>query len=56
MHVYIFRGTGRVFGFTENAAGTNLPEQFGPWASFKMVDMHREKPQPGVDTNECGGP
>ena len=28
MLVHIFRGPGRVFGFTEDATGANLPSQF----------------------------
>ncbi len=30
MLVHIFRGVGRVFAFTEDANGTNLPSQYGP--------------------------
>ncbi|CAB3649814.1 hypothetical protein LMG24238_01071 [Paraburkholderia sediminicola] len=53
MLVYIFRGPGRVFGFTANATGENLPARFAPWASFKSVELSRDKPTPGVDSGEC---
>ena len=54
MQVHIFRGTGRVFGFTGDDAGTNLPTQYGPWSPFKTLDMNRgEEPRAAIDTNEC---
>jgi hypothetical protein len=54
MLVHIFRGPGRVFGFTEDATGTNLPSQFSPWTTFKSIDVSREgEPTAGLDTNEC---
>ncbi len=54
MRVHIFRGTGRVFGFTENATGANLPSQYGPWGAFKTLDLDRSgEPTPGVGTKEC---
>jgi hypothetical protein len=53
MLVYIFRGPGRVFGFTTDATGANLPERFAPWVSFKSVELHRDKPNPGVDPEAC---
>jgi len=54
MLVHIFRGPGRVFGFTENATGANLPSQFSPWTAFKSIDLSRDREsRPGVDTNEC---
>ncbi|MDQ2844418.1 MAG: hypothetical protein M3Y72_25910 [Acidobacteriota bacterium] len=56
MLVHIFRGPGRVFGFSENATGANLPSQFAPWSAFKMVELSREgEPSPGVDTEACLG-
>jgi hypothetical protein len=51
--VHIFRGTGRVFGFTEDAAGSNLPSQYGPWNSFKTISLSREEPTPGVNAADC---
>ena len=54
MLIHIFRGTGRVFGFTESATGANLPSQFSPWTSFKSIDLsHDGEPTAGVNTNEC---
>ena len=54
MEVHIFRGPGRVFGFTEAASGDNLPSQFGPWNTFKTITLTREGgPTPGVNTAEC---
>jgi hypothetical protein len=54
MQVHIFRGPGRVFAFTEDATGNNLPSQFGPWNSFKTIDLSREgEPTPGVEANDC---
>ena len=53
MLVYIFRGPGRVFGFTANATGANLPARFAPWVSFKSVELSRDKPNPGVDPGAC---
>src|ERR1700737_5583180 len=53
MLVHIFRGPGRVFGFTEDAAGANLPSQFSPWTAFKSIDLSRDgEPKPGGNTNE----
>jgi hypothetical protein len=54
MQVHIFRGTGRVFGVTEHAAGANLPPQYGPWSAFKTLDLKRDgEPTPGMDAREC---
>lgn len=53
MQVHIFRGTGRVFGVTQDSAGANLPGHFGPWVSFKTLDMHRGEAMPGVNVDEC---
>jgi len=53
MQIHLFRGTGRVFGFTESAGGDNLPPRYGPWAAFKSVEMTRDEPMPGVQVNEC---
>lgn len=54
MQVHIFRGPGRVFGFTEDATGSNLPSQFAPWTAFKTVNLNREgEPTPGVDAKNC---
>jgi len=54
MLVHVFRGTGRVFSFTEDAAGSNLPSQLGPWITFKTIELNRDgEPTPGVDTVAC---
>jgi hypothetical protein len=54
MLIHIFRGPGRVFGFTENATGANLPSQFSPWTAFKSIELSRDgEPKAGVNTNEC---
>lgn len=51
--VYIFRGPGRVFGFTTDALGSNLPARFAPWESFKSVVLTRDTATPGVNANAC---
>jgi len=54
MQVHIFRGPGRVFGFTRDAAGSNLPPRFAPWTSFKTIELRRDgDPTPGVNASEC---
>jgi hypothetical protein len=53
MQVHIFRGIGRVFGFTRDDVGGNLPAQFGPWTAFKAFDLNRGDAQTNFDVNEC---
>jgi hypothetical protein len=53
MQVHLFRGPGRVFGFTADPAGANLPAQFAPWSHFKSVEMRPGEPMPGVEVDEC---
>ena len=53
MQVHIFRGSGRVFGFTQDGSGEDLPSQYGPWAAFKTLEMARGEAQPGVNVDEC---
>lgn len=54
MHVHIFRGPGRVFGFTQLESGDNLPPHFAPWTAFKTIALTRDgEPVPGVNTIEC---
>ena len=53
MEVNIFRGTGRVFGFTTDSAGENLPKQYGPWTALKTLEMTRGEARPGVEVDEC---
>ena len=53
MQLNIFRGAGRIFGLTQDPAGTNLPTQPGPWTHFKTIDLHRGHSTPGVNADEC---
>jgi len=53
MQVHLFRGPGRVFGMTPDAAGANLPAKYSPWAAFKTVEMIRGEPMPGVNVDDC---
>jgi|GEM_PF-433600 len=53
MQVHLFRGPGRIFAFTADQTGANLPGRFAPWTLFKSVDMHAGEPMPGVDVDEC---
>jgi len=53
MLIHIFRGPGRVFGFTVDPEGANLPSRYAPWMPFKSLDMHRDEPHAGVDVNSC---
>lgn len=53
MQTYLFRGLGRIFGVTGDAAGANLPDRYAPWTAFKAVEMVRGQPLPGVDVDEC---
>jgi hypothetical protein len=54
MQVHIFRGIVRVFGFTEQATGANLPLRYGPWSAIKTLELDRGgAPTPGVNTKAC---
>jgi len=53
MKVHIFRAEGRIFGVSEDALGANLPSTYGSWTPFKIVDMNKGVPQPGVNVDEC---
>lgn len=53
MQVHAFRGTGRVFAFTKDVTGSNLPTQYGPWSPFKTLDMSRGREEIGVRVDEC---
>ena len=55
MKVHIFRGPGRVFGFSQEEAGTNLPTRYAPWTHFKSVEMTKGEQMPGVNADECIG-
>jgi hypothetical protein len=53
MQVHAFRGRGRIFGFTANRSGDNLPAEHGPWVEFKTLDLVRGEAQAGVNVEEC---
>lgn len=53
MQVHIFRGPGRIFGFTASVGGENLPQKYAPWTAFKSIELHRGERTPGVDADEC---
>ena len=53
MLVHVFRGPGRVFGCTCDATGANLPSKFAPWSPFKSLNVRRNEPTAGVNTNDC---
>ncbi|HEY1212974.1 MAG TPA: hypothetical protein VGE93_05005 [Bryobacteraceae bacterium] len=54
MQVYVFRGKDRVFAFTGNETGANLPLQYGPWNRHKTLEMERgEEPRAAVNSDEC---
>ena len=53
MLAHIFRGPGRVFGVTQDSTAANLPTQFAPWIHFKSIELTRDQPTPGLNTNEC---
>ena len=53
MQVHIFRGPGRIFGFTAQSSGENLPQKYAPWTAFKTIELRKDERTPGVDANEC---
>jgi hypothetical protein len=53
MQVHIFKGPGRIFGVTANAAGENLPRKYAPWTAFKTIELRRGEHTPGIDADEC---
>lgn len=53
MQVHIFRGPGRVFGFTTEPSGENLPSKYAPWVAFKTVELQKGEQTPGVDVDDC---
>lgn len=53
MQVHIFRGPGRIFAFTADATGANLPARYAPWTVFKAVEMLAGEAMPGVRVDEC---
>lgn len=56
MEVYAFRGgKERVFAFTPDRTGANLPAQLGPWSLFKTLEIQRgdEAPRGAFNVDEC---
>lgn len=53
MQVHVFRAAGRVFGFTSDSTGGNLPSGLGEWSQFRTVVMTLGQPTPGVDVDDC---
>lgn len=53
MQVHIFRGPGRVFAFTTDPSRANLPSGYASWAAFRVVELQKDVPTPGVDVNDC---
>ncbi len=51
--VHAFRGQDRVFGFTFDEQGANLPPQYGPWTPFKTIELYHDEPYQGVDVSVC---
>ena len=51
--VHVLRGQDRVFGFTLDEQGTNLPRQYGPWTAFKTMELHHDEPYHSVDVSVC---
>jgi NTE family protein len=51
--VHVLSGQDRVFGFTLDEQGTNLPRQYGPWITFKTIELHHDEPYQGVDVSVC---
>ena len=51
--VHVFRSQDRVFGFSLDEQGTNLPQQYGPWTGFKTIELHHDEPYQGVDVTAC---
>src|ERR1700735_1854577 len=51
--VHVLRGQDRVFGFTLDQQGRNLPRQYGPWTTFKPIELHNDDPYQGVNVSVC---
>jgi NTE family protein len=51
--VHAFRSQNRVFGFSLDEQGANLPQQYGPWTSFKTIELYHDEPYQGVDVTAC---
>lgn len=54
MKVHVFTNQRRVYGFTNDATGGNLPVRHGPWIPFKKIKMNRgDKPRIAVNTDHA---
>jgi hypothetical protein len=53
MQVHVFRGTGRVFAFTESGGADNLPERYAPWTPFRTLDVVRGQAQQSFNVDDC---
>jgi hypothetical protein len=53
MKAHVFRGPGRIFGVTADAAGAKLPAKYAPWTAFKEVELQRGERTPGLHVEEC---
>ena len=42
-----------MFAFTLVEEGINLPRQYGPWTTFKTIELHHDEPYQGVDVSAC---
>src|ERR1700733_389092 len=51
--VHVLRGQDRVFSFTLDEQGTNLPRQYEPWSAFNTIELHHDEPYRGVDVSVC---
>jgi hypothetical protein len=45
--VHVLRGQDRVFGFTLDEQGTNLPRQYKLWTDFETIELHHDEPYQG---------
>ncbi len=55
MQVHIFEGALDHYGYTQDASGSNLPTEGGPWKPTKTIDLERNEPAPriGFSGEEC---
>ena len=49
--VHVLRGQDPLFALDEQ--GTNLPRQYGPWTTFKTIELHHDESYQGVDVSVC---
>ena len=51
--IHVLRSQDRVFGFTLDEQGANLPRQYGSWTAFKTIELYHDEPYQGVDVSAC---